>query len=139
MSAMRELVNDLYAFSKRQESDPTPGAARVVKEAVEALIVMLSPFAPHTAEELWEQYGHDGTLAATRWPEYDTEAARAEEIELPVQVNGKVRGRLSVAPDIAAADLEQLALAHPAVQPYLQGKAVKKVVIAKGRLVSIVV
>jgi leucyl-tRNA synthetase len=136
---MMELVNDLYAFSKRQDTEPTPGAARVVKEAIEALIVMLSPFAPHTAEELWEQYGHAGTLAAARWPQYDTEAARAEEIELPVQVNGKVRGRLSVPPDIADAELEQLALAHTAVQPYLQGKTVKKVVIAKGRLVSIVV
>jgi leucyl-tRNA synthetase len=139
ISAMMELVNDLYAFSKRQDSEPTPGAARVVKEAIEALIVMLSPFAPHTAEELWERYGHAGTLAATRWPLYDTEAARAEEIELPVQVNGRVRGRLSVPPDITDRELEQLALAHTAVQPYLQGKTVKKVVIAKGRLVSIVV
>jgi leucyl-tRNA synthetase len=100
---------------------------------------MLSPFAPHTAEELWEQYGHDGTLAAARWPQYDAEAAKADEIELPVQVNGKVRGRLSVPPEVGDAELEQLALAHPAVQPYLQGKSVKKVVIAKGRLVSIVI
>jgi leucyl-tRNA synthetase len=139
ISAMMELVNDLYAFTKRQEGEPTPSATLVAKEAIEALIVMLSPFAPHTAEELWEQYGHEGTLAATRWPQYDTEAAKAEEVELPVQVNGKVRGRLSVPPDIAEADLEKLALAHPAVQPYLQGRTVKKVVIAKGRLVSIVV
>jgi leucyl-tRNA synthetase len=139
ISAMMELVNDLYAFTKRQDTDPTPSGARVVREAVEALIVMLSPFAPHTAEELWEQYGHAGTLSAARWPEFDAEAARADEIEIPVQVNGKVRGRVLVPPDIADSELEQIALANPAVQSYTQGKSVKKVVIAKGRLVSIVI
>jgi leucyl-tRNA synthetase len=137
ISAMMELVNDLYAFTKRQDAAPTPSAAIVVREAVEALILMLSPFAPHTAEELWEQYGHQGSLAAARWPRYDAEAAKAEEIEIPIQVNGKVRGRVKVPPDIADTDLEKVALAS--VQPYTQGKTVKKVVIAKGRLVSVVV
>jgi leucyl-tRNA synthetase len=110
-----------------------------VKEALEALILMLSPFAPHTAEELWEQYGHRGTLSAAAWPVFDAEAARAEEIVIPVQVNGKIRSRLTVTPDIADDELQQLALADPAVQPYTRGKAVRKVVIAKGRLVSIAV
>jgi leucyl-tRNA synthetase len=109
----------------------------VVREAIEALILMLSPFAPHTAEELWEQYGHTGTLSTERWPQYDAEAAKADEIEIPVQVNGKVRARVHVAPDVADAELEKVALA--AVQPYTQDKTVKKVVIAKGRLVSVVV
>jgi leucyl-tRNA synthetase len=139
ISAMMELVNDLYAFTKAQEAGPTPGGLAVVKEALEALIVMLSPFAPHTAEELWEQYGHTGTLSAVRWPQYDVEAARAEEIVIPVQVNGKVRSRLTVPPDIADVELQQLALADPAVQSYTRDKTVRKVVIAKGRLVSIAV
>jgi leucyl-tRNA synthetase len=138
ISAMMELVNDLYAFTKRQESEPTAAAALVVREAIEALILMLSPFAPHTAEELWEQYGHAGTLSAARWPQYDPEAARAEEIEIPVQVNGKVRARVMVPPDIDDEALREAALAQPAVQSYTQGKQVRKVVIAKGRLVSIV-
>ena len=139
ISAMMELVNDLYAYTKRQEADRSAQAPLVVKEALDSLIVMLSPFAPHTAEELWEQFGHSGTLAAARWPVFDAEAAKAEEIVIPVQVNGKLRGRLTVPPDIADAELEKLALAEPAVQPYVQGKTVKKTVIAKGRLVSIVV
>jgi len=139
ISAMMELVNDLYAFTKRQESEPTGQAAAVAREALESLMVMLAPFAPHTAEELWEQFGHGGTLATAAWPQYDVEAARAEEIVIPIQVNGKLRSRLTVAPDITDAELEQRALADPAVQPYTQGKTVKKVVIAKGRLVSIVV
>jgi leucyl-tRNA synthetase len=139
ISAMMELVNDLYAFTKAQEAEPTPGAALVAREAIEALIVMLSPFAPHTAEELWEQYGHEGTLSATRWPDYDAEAAKAEEIVIPVQVNGKVRARVTVSPDISDAELERVALAEPTLQPYTRDKTVRKVVIAKGRLVSIVV
>jgi leucyl-tRNA synthetase len=139
ISAMMELVNDLYAFTKAQEHEPTRSGVLVAREALESLIVMLSPFAPHTAEELWEQYGHAGTLSATRWPEYDLEAARAEEIVIPVQINGKVRARLTVPPDISDEALQARALADAAVQPYTQGKTVRKVVIAKGRLVSIVV
>ena len=139
ISAMMELVNDLYAFTKQQEESPSPQASAVVGEALEALVVMMSPFAPHTAEELWEQFGHAGTLAASTWPVFDAEAAKAEEIVIPVQVNGKVRARLTVAPTVSDAELEQLALAHPAVLPYIQGKTVRKVVIAKGRLISVVV
>src|SRR5919108_166081 len=84
----------------------------------------------------------NGATAAWRaaiagWHVFDAEAAKAEEIEIPIQVNGKVRSRLHVPPTIDDAELERLALADPAVQPYIAGKTVKKVVIAKGRLVSI--
>jgi leucyl-tRNA synthetase len=139
VSAMMELVNDLYAFTERQEKRPSPQAAAVAREAIEALIVMLSPFAPHTAEELWEQYGHAGGLQRAVWPTYDPEIAKAEEIVIPVQVNGKVRSRLTVSPAASDSELESLALADPAVKMHTTGKTIKKVVIAKGRLVSVVV
>jgi leucyl-tRNA synthetase len=139
VSAMMELVNDLYAFTEKQGDHPSPQAAAVAREAIESLIVMLSPFAPHTAEELWEQYGHGEGISKTSWPAFDAEAAKADEIVIPVQVNGKVRARLSVPASISDADLERLALADPGVQPYIAGKTVKKVVIAAGRLLSIVV
>ena len=139
ISAMRVLVNDLYTFTSHQEESPTPQAAHVAKEALEALIVLVSPFAPHTAEELWEQFGHTGTLAVASWPAYDPEAAKAEEVVIPVQVNGKVRGRLTVSPEATDEELEELALADAGVRSYTQGKTVRKVVIAKGRLVSLVV
>ena len=139
ISAMMELVNDLYGFTDRHRDQPSAQAAAVAREAIESLIVMLSPFAPHAAEELWEQYGHKDGIIKAKWPAFDAEAAKAEEIEIPVQVNGKVRSRLRVPPAIEDADLEKLALADAAVQPYIAGKTVKKVVIAKGRLVSIVV
>jgi len=154
VSAMMELVNDLYAFSEttvtggpgRRQGDagsPTPPerseTVAVVREAAEALVRMLAPFAPHTAEELWESLGHEDGLAAATWPSFSADIARADEVVVPVQVNGKVRGRLTVAADASEADLERLALADPAVQPHVAGKTIKKVVVARGRLVSVVV
>ncbi|HTM05010.1 MAG TPA: leucine--tRNA ligase [Vicinamibacterales bacterium] len=155
VSAMMELVNELYAFS---EQTVTGGPSRrtdedlehagsvertqticVVREAIEALIRMLAPFAPHTAEGLWEMLGHETDLQAATWPVFDADVARAETIEVPVQVNGKVRGRIMVAPDAADEDMRQLALAEASVAPHLAGKTVKKVVVVKGRLVSVVV
>jgi leucyl-tRNA synthetase len=139
VSAMMELVNELYAFTEAQRTTSTPQAAAVAREAIEALIRMLSPFAPHTGEELWARYGHDQGLAGASWPVYDAAAAQAEEIVVPVQVNGKVRGRVTVPPDVSDEDLQALALAEPGVRMHTDGKSVKKVVIAKGRLVSVVV
>jgi leucyl-tRNA synthetase len=143
VSAMMELVNELQAFSGPAESrshgaDQTRRAA-VAKEALEALIVMLSPFAPHTAEELWALFGHTEGLAYARWPVFDAEVAKAEEVVIPVQVNGKVRGRVTVSPEASDEELQALALADPGVRAHTTGRTVKKVVIAKGRLVSVVV
>jgi leucyl-tRNA synthetase len=137
VSAMMELVNELYAFTEKGERSAQ--AARVAREAVESLIVMLSPFAPHTAEELWQMYGHADGLGATRWPASDAEVAKAEELEIPVQVNGKLRGVVKVPPTVTDAELEKIALADAHVQSHIAGKTVKKVVIVKSRLVSIVV
>ena len=110
----------------------------MVKEAVEALIRLLSPFTPHMAEELWERLGHANGIVAAGWPAFDEAVARAEEIVIPVQVNGKVRARLTVPAGISEEDLRALAQADPQVAKYLQGKTVKKVVVVNGRLVSIV-
>ena len=147
VSAMMELVNELYAFSEQTEmGSPArhvaastqatvlerPGTIAVVREAIEALVRMLSPFAPHTGEELWEMLGHEGGSAAASWPEFDAEVAKAEEIVVPVQVNGKVRSRLTVPAETTEAELEALALADPAVKAHTQGKTVKKVSSRKG-------
>ena len=137
VSAMMELVNELYAFTEKGERSAQ--APNVAREAIESLIVMLSPFAPHTMEELWERYGRRGGLIAAAWPAFDADVAKAEELEIPVQVNGKLRGVVRVPPAIADADLEKIALADANVQAHIAGKTVKKVVIVKGRLVSIVV
>ena len=136
VSAMMELVNELYAFTDKGERSAQ--APHVAREAIEAVIVMLSPFAPHTMEELWEMYGHRNGLITAAWPSFDAEVAKAEELEIPVQVNGKLRGVVRVAPAVADAELEKIALADANVQAHIAGKTVKKVVIVKGRLVSIV-
>jgi leucyl-tRNA synthetase len=145
VSAMMELVNELYAFSEKSSSAKvtedrrSAQAGRVAREAIESLIVMLSPFAPHTMEELWQMYGHADGLSAAHWPSFDADAAKAEELEIPVQVNGKLRGVVKVPPSITDAELEKIALADANVQAHIAGKTVKKVVIVKSRLVSIVV
>ncbi len=105
ISALMELVNAMYAFGEAVQGDARPQSAAVLREAIEALVLMLSPFAPHTAEELWDMTGHAGGLASVSWPSFDEVVAKAEEIVVPVQVNGKVRARLTVPAGLAEADL----------------------------------
>jgi leucyl-tRNA synthetase len=152
VSAMMELVNELYTFCSANRCVPIggddtekvgevdrPGTVAVLKEAVEALVRMLSPFAPHMCEELWEALGHPAGVVAAGWPQYDEAVARATEIVVPVQVNGKVRSRVTVPADANDDELRAAALADPQVQANIAGKTVKKVVVAKGKLVSVVV
>src|SRR4051794_23853918 len=150
VSSMMELVNELYAFS---ESTPhgMPGreaavgtivrmqAIAVIREALDALVIMLSPFAPHTAEELWQMLGHAEGLAKAAWPSFDPDVARADEVVVPVQVNGKVRARVTVSADLSEDELRERVLADAAVKPHTVGKTIRKVVIAKGPLISVVV
>jgi len=136
VSSMMELVNELYAFTDKGERSAQ--AAKVAREAIESLIVMLSPFAPHTMEELWQMYGHADGLGAARWPAFDAEVAKAEELEMPLQVNGKLRDVIRVPPSISDEELTQRALANAHVQVHTAGKTVTNVKIVKGRLVSIV-
>jgi leucyl-tRNA synthetase len=152
VSGMMELVNELYAFCSTSRCLPVgerpeqvgaverPSTISVLKEAIEALVRMLSPFAPHMAEELWEALGHANGIVAAGWPEYDEAVAKADQVVVPVQVNGKLRGRLTVPAATSEEKLRELAVADPQVRPHLEGKDVKKVVVVSGgKLVSIVV
>jgi leucyl-tRNA synthetase len=151
ISAMMELVNELYAFGEKRgirpsgrDDDPPATIERretaaVVREVVESLVLLLAPFAPHLAEDLWERLGHSGSLVATSWPAWDDAVAAEDEVEIPVQVNGKVRGRVTVPASAADSAIEAAALGSPQIQPHLSGRTVVKVIVARGRLVSIVV
>ena len=153
VSALMELVNDLYAFCERHALAPHTARARqgtpadqvpartraVLGEAIEALVLMLSPFTPHLCEELWERLGHAGGLVTVAWPTFDAEVARADEIVVPVQVNGKLRARLTVPTDVSEEDLRAAALAAPSVQTHTAGKTVARVVVVRRTLVNIVV
>ena len=143
VSAQMELVNELYAFLNRSGATlARPATLAVLEESIEALVLMLSPFAPHMCEELWEMLGHKDGVVAAGWPEYDEAVAKADEIVVPVQVNGKVRTRLTVPAGSSDDALKEIALADPQVVKHLDGKTVRKVVVAGGqgsRLVSVVV
>ncbi|MGQ9523597.1 MAG: leucine--tRNA ligase [Armatimonadota bacterium] len=131
ISALMEMMNEMY--------DRQGASDAVLSEAMEVFALMLSPFAPHLAEELWHRIGREGEAAFQQWPEFDPEAARAEEIEIVVQVNGKVRDRLTVPADTSEKDLEHLALASDRVKALLDGKQVRKVIVVPGRLVNVVI
>jgi leucyl-tRNA synthetase len=151
VSALMELVNELYAFSEgTAHGGPTrdePPVARIERpqtiavlcEAIDALVVMLSPFAPHMAEELWQMLDHPDGLAKAVWPSFDPVVAKAEEVVVPVQINGKIRARLTVRADTSDDELRELVLADGAVKSHTAGKTIRKVVVAKGPLVSVVV
>jgi len=139
VAALMELLNALADFNLEpaSASETDIFAAR---EALEALVVMLAPFSPHVAEEMWEGLGHEGGLLKDApWPIADPELAKKEELEIPVQVNGKLRSRVVVAPDISEADLRTIALADPKVQSFIDGHQVVKVIIVPQRLVNVVV
>jgi leucyl-tRNA synthetase len=151
ISAVMEFVNDLYGFCDLRGVKPTGrddapaaaidgvGTAAVLREAVESLILLKSPFTPHLSEELWERLGHSDGVVAAGWPVYDPAAVVEAVIEVPVQVNGKLRGRVQVMVGASDEDMLAAALASEAVQAHLAGMDVVKTVVANGRLVSIVV
>jgi leucyl-tRNA synthetase len=127
IAAMMEFTNHLT---------PLPARPRAV---LEPLVLLLSPFAPHLAEELWHALGHRESLAYEPWPAFDAALTRADAIEVPVQINGKVRLRLTVPAEIDKAALETTALADERVRQLIEGKQVRKVIVVPGKLVNIVV
>ncbi|GFO56698.1 leucine--tRNA ligase [Geomonas sp. Red276] len=134
IAAVMELVNAIQAFDKKG----APENAAVVREAVESVVRMLAPFVPHFAAELWTELGHAENLEKYGWPGYDAEAAVDEEITVVIQVNGKLRSKLMVAPDLGEEEVKAMALADEKVKPFTEGKTVRKVVYVPGKLVNIV-
>jgi leucyl-tRNA synthetase len=133
IAAIMELVNAIYAFKPRQEN---PG---VLREALETVVSLLNPFVPHICEELWLSLGHQQSVEASGWPRWDESALVTEEIALVVQVNGKVRGKITVAVDADSQSIEAEALSESNVQRFIAGKQLRKVIVVPGRLINIVV
>jgi leucyl-tRNA synthetase len=134
VSALMELTN---AINSAREAGVDADSA--YQEAVEHLLLMMAPVVPHIAEELWSRLGKEYSIHMQSWPEYDAEAARADEVTMVLQVNGKVRDRIRVPADIEDAEAERRALANPAVQRHLKGNSPKQVIVVSGRLVNVVV
>ena len=134
IARVMELVN-----ATRKAVDSGCGAADpAVREAVEAIAIMLSLVAPFTAEEMWERLGHKPAIATAGWPEVDPALLVADEVEAVIQINGKIKGRINVSPSISDADLEAAALAHADIVKELNGAAPKKVIARAPKLVNIV-
>jgi leucyl-tRNA synthetase len=140
VAALMELCNAMYDF-RIEPGEATEAELYAVREATESLILMLAPFAPHFAEEMWEALkgASQGILkSGARFPVYSEDLARADEIEIPVQVNGKLRARVLAAPDTPQEDLKALALADAKIREYTAGKQIVKVIVVPNRLVNIV-
>src|SRR5262249_32525460 len=129
-TAISRLMEFTNAFTS-QEVRP--------RAAMETFTLLLSPMAPHIAEELWQILGHGETLAYEPWPTYDPALLKDEEIEVPVQVNGKLRGRVTVPADATRDQIEAAARADERIAALLEGKAVRKVIVVPGKLVNFVV
>jgi leucyl-tRNA synthetase len=113
-------------------------AAGLTRDQLERFTVMLSPFAPHVAEELWMLLGHNASIADAPWPRIDEAMLRDDQIELPVQIMGKVRGKITVPADADSASVEKLALADAKIAQLIEGKTVRKVVVVPGKIINIV-
>ncbi|MEA3240836.1 MAG: leucine--tRNA ligase [Pseudomonadota bacterium] len=138
ISAVMELVNTLKPFIDMPDADDQV-LRQVIREAVETILVLLAPIVPHITEELWQCLGQKTELAAFRVPDYDLESIRTDTIMMVVQVNGKVRDRLSVDAAISREELEPLVMASDKVRKYLAGKPVKKFIFVPKKLVNVVV
>jgi leucyl-tRNA synthetase len=139
IAAIMEFVNELYAAEGNAARAPSPAVpADLLADLQRNLVLLLAPFAPYLAHELWEMLGEKSNLLKTPWPKYDPELAKEEEIEIPVQVNGKLRSKIVVAPGTSEEEIKERALADEKVQTYIAGKQIVKVIFT-GKLVSIVV
>jgi leucyl-tRNA synthetase len=136
VAALMELKNEIL----RLEADVSTGEGRcALREALDTVVLLLNPFTPHVCEEMWARLGHVGGLVRASWPVLDAEAAREDSVELAVQVNGKVRGRVVVPREAPEDEVRARALAEPRVAEHVQGKQMVRFVVVPGRLVSVVV
>lgn len=134
ISALMELINDMYKYKELDNINEA-----VIKEGVRTIVTIISPFAPHLGEELWTMIGQEGSVFDIDWPKYDETALVKDEIEVVVQVNGKVRGKLTVNSNISKEDMEKVALEDEKIKALVEDKTIVKVVAVPKKLVNIVV
>lgn len=134
ISSIMELVNELYRYKELEEANQA-----FMKKAIDTVVMILSPFAPHICEEMWEALGYDQSLTAVSWPSYDEDALVRDTVEIVIQINGKVKEKLNVANNLSREDLEKIALSNDKVKTLTEGKNVIKVIAVPGKLVNIVI
>ncbi|MDX5701032.1 leucine--tRNA ligase, partial [Clostridioides difficile] len=133
ISALMELINDMYKYKELDNINEA-----VIKEGVQTIVTIIAPFAPHLGEELWTMIGKEGSVFDIDWPKYDEKALVKDEIEVVVQVNGKVRGKLTVNSNISKDEMEKVALEDEKIKGLVEGKTIVKVVAVPKKLVNVV-
>ena len=141
ISAIMEFVNYLYTFRGSWDltKDNTNGAIPLVRESFDTLILLLSPFAPHIAEEMWSLLDHKTSVVQVEWPVFNKKFTITEELLIVIQLNGKVKQRINVSASASQEDIKSLALSDNKIREQIKGKEIKKVIIVPGKLVNIVV
>ena len=141
ISAIMEFVNYLYTFRGSWDltKDNTNGAIPLVRESFNTLILLLSPFAPHIAEEMWSLLDHKTSVVQVEWPVFNKKFTITEELLIVIQLNGKVKQRINVSASASQEDIKSLALSDSKIREQIKGKEIKKVIIVPGKLVNIVV
>ena len=129
-----ELVNTLSKFT-----DNSDNGKAIRQEALEAIVLMLAPIVPHICHQLWQDLGHQQAVVSESWPEVDSAALEQDSIELMIQVNGKLRSKMSVSATASSAEVEAMALKDEHAQRFIEGKPVRKVIVVPKKLVNIVV
>ncbi len=136
ISAIMELVNELYASEVKDREDEI--SRRLMREAIETIVILLSPFIPHFADELWEAMGNKESVMKTPWPDHDPEAVLEDEVLIVIQVNGKVRDRITVPASYGEEEIKTWALKSERIQKLVGGKSIKRVILVPQKLVNIV-
>lgn len=133
IAALMELTNEISSFEPKTDDD-----YNVLNHSIRNLILMLSPFAPHISEELWEAIGEKNSIFQHPWPSWDEELTKEEEVELVIQVNGKLRARLSIPVGLPDNEIKEKAINEPRISEMIKGKEIKNIILVKGRLINIV-
>ncbi len=134
IAGMMELMNEITSFEPASDEDRT-----VFRFAIARVLLLLSPFSPHIAEEMWEAIGNRPSIFEQNWPEWDEDAAKEEQIELVVQVNGKLRSRVMISAGMPDNEVKKIALEDQRIREMIGDKSIKKVIVVKGKLVNIVI
>jgi leucyl-tRNA synthetase len=138
VAAIMEMVNELGRVTP-QEVDESPAVAAAISEAIRTAVILLSPFVPHAAEELWEALGEKPGMVRAPWPTYDLDLLKQDQALIVIQVNGKKRAEITVASNASEHEIKQAALAESNVQRFVEGKTIRKMILVPGKLVNVVV
>jgi leucyl-tRNA synthetase len=136
ISAIMELVNEIYILEMKDRQDET--SRRLIREAIETVVILLSPFVPHFAEELWEALGNQESILKTRWPDYDPAAVLEDEVLIVIQVNGRLRDRMTIPASFGEEEVKNWALKSERIRKLVEGKKIKRVILVPKKLVNVV-